>query len=103
MAFKRISSKNLLSIKFYLPFTTIIEKFYEKFLEKLSTPLRECFLIGAEKMNEWEKDTDYLVNELAKLTGRAFKEAKEKGVEPEMLNAIRENLKFIITYSRGDF
>ena len=60
-------------------------------------------MIGAEKMNEFEKDTDYLVNELAKLTGQAFKEAKEKGVEPEMLNAIRENLKFIITYSRGDF
>ena len=54
-------------------------------------------------MNELEKDADYLVNELAKLTGQAFKEAKEKGVEPEMLNAIRENLKFIITYSRGDF
>ena len=29
-------------------------------------------------MNELEKDADYLVNELAKLTGRAFKEAKEK-------------------------
>ncbi len=54
-------------------------------------------------MEDWKDDADYLVNELAKLTEQAFKEAKEKGVEPEMLNAIRKNLKFIITYSRGDF
>jgi|GEM_PF-2994494 len=54
-------------------------------------------------MNELEKDANFLVEELAKITGKAFKEAKEKSVEPEMLNALRENIKFIITYSRGDF
>ena len=56
-----------------------------------------------EKMNELEKDANFLVEELAKLTGKAFNEAKEKSVAPEMLNALRENIKFIITYSRGTF
>ena len=54
-------------------------------------------------MEELENDANFLVEELAKLTGKTIKEAKEKSVEPEMLNALRENIQFIITYSRGDF
>lgn len=54
-------------------------------------------------MTESEKDANFLVEELAKITGKAFKEAKEKGIEPEILNDLRENIKFIITCSRGDF
>ena len=54
-------------------------------------------------MDDFEKIKEDILIEFAQLTRKAINAAKEKDVEPEMLNAIRENLKFFLTYYRGDF
>ena len=39
-----------------------------------------------------------LIIDLIKLTKAAIQQAEEKGVEPEMLNAIRENIRLILNF-----
>ena len=49
--------------------------------------------------NDWMID---LLKGLIQLTFKAINQAKEKNVEPEMLNAIRENILFLHRYFNGD-
>ena len=44
-----------------------------------------------------------LVEAVMDLTKEAIEQAKEKGIEAEMLNAIRENVKFLLKYLDGDY
>lgn len=52
------------------------------------------------KLNESKKD---LLKLLADLTKIAVIQTKENGVDSEMLNAIRENIKFLIKCSKENF
>ena len=53
-------------------------------------------------MEDFEKIKFELAEAVVDLTKAAIAQAKEKGIEPEMLNAIRENVKFLLKYLDGE-
>ena len=42
-----------------------------------------------------------LIIEIVKITFDAIKKIKKSGVEPETLNALRENIRFLVNYFNG--